>query len=79
MLKNWTFPPDPLYLPVNPFQGQAILTMHIVRGCPHITSAAGGGEGVRQMLTIADVGWRGVSQMLTIADDGIREKIYKMG
>ena len=27
-----------------------------VRGCPHITSAAGGGEGVRQMLTIADEG-----------------------
>ena len=27
-----------------------------LRGCPHITSAAGGGEGVSQMLTIADEG-----------------------
>ena len=31
-----------------------------VRGCSHITSAAGGGEGVRQMLTISDEGGRGV-------------------
>ena len=30
-----------------------------IRGCPHITSAAGGGEGVSQMLTIADGGGRG--------------------
>ena len=30
-----------------------------LRGCPHITSAAGGGEGVPQMLTIADEGGRG--------------------
>ena len=29
------------------------------RGCSHITSAAGGGEGVWQMLTIADEGGRG--------------------
>ena len=29
-----------------------------IRGCPHITSAAGGGEGVSQMLTIADEGGR---------------------
>ena len=28
-----------------------------IRGCPHITSAAGGGgKGVSQMLTIADEG-----------------------
>ena len=30
-----------------------------IRGCPHITSAAGGGEGGRQMLTIADGGGGG--------------------
>ena len=48
-----------------------VSTCNIVRGCPHITSAAGGGEGVSQMLTIADEGGRGgVSQMLTIADKG---------
>ena len=28
-------------------------------GCSHITSAAGGGEGVWQMLTIADKGGKG--------------------
>ena len=54
------------------------------RGCSYITSAAGG-EGVRQILTIADEGgmgglpnadfcWRGegggVTQKLTIADKG---------
>ena len=30
-----------------------------IRGCPHITLAAGGGEGVSQMLTIADEWGRG--------------------
>ena len=42
----------------------------LTRGCPHITSAARGGKGVGQILTIADGGGRGVSQMLTIVDEG---------
>ena len=41
----------------------------LTRGCPHITLAVGGGEGVGQMLTIADQGGGGVSQMLMIADE----------
>ena len=56
-----------------------------VRGCSHITSAAGGGgslananhclrevRGVSQMLTITDEGGGGVSQLLTKADKGGR-------
>ena len=35
--------------------------MMIISGCPHITSAAGGGEGVSQKMTIADEGGRGIS------------------
>ena len=31
----------------------------LTRGCPHITSAARGGKGVGQILTIADGGGRG--------------------
>ena len=31
----------------------------LLRGCPHITSAAGGAEGVSQKMTIADEGGRG--------------------
>ena len=30
-----------------------------LRGCSHIMSAAGGGEGVSQKMTIADEGGRG--------------------
>ena len=37
----------------------APISIYLIRGCSHITSAAGGGEGVRQMLTIADEGGRG--------------------
>ena len=44
--------------------GPEHMTLNQIRGCSHITSAAGGGEGVRQMLTIADKGGRGVNQML---------------
>ena len=40
------------------------------RGCSHIMSAAVGGEGVSQKMTIADEGGRGVSQKITIADEG---------
>ena len=36
-----------------------VVVVEVVRGCPHITSAAGGVEGVGQMLTMADEGGRG--------------------
>ena len=37
----------------------SVPNMYHLRGCSHITSAAGGGEGVLQMLTIPDKGGRG--------------------
>ena len=43
------------YLSLN-FSCPGHMTLNQIRGCSHITSAAGGGEGVRQMLTIADEG-----------------------
>ena len=36
-----------------------------IRGCPHITSVAGGGEGISQMLTIADEGGRVIEKLIT--------------
>ena len=43
----------------NERQGRTKTSLMIVMGCAHITSAAGGGEGVSQMMTIADEGGRG--------------------
>ena len=34
----------------------SVPNMYHLRGCSHITSAAGGGEGVWHMLTMADEG-----------------------
>ena len=48
------------------FSTSAALSLLTIRGRSQITSAAGGGEGVWQMMTIAGEG--GVSQKLTIAD-----------
>ena len=40
-----------------------IIITATIRGCPHITAAARGGEGVGQMLTIADKGGLKVPKM----------------
>ena len=57
----------------------APISIYLIRGCSHITSAAGRGEGVRQMLTIADEGGRGVTQKLTNADEGGYNFVSKIG